>query len=145
MPRVTEILVGKPGPVLTISADASVYDAIERMVEHNVGSLVVLDGETVAGIFTERDHLRRVTLPERSPRLTPIREVMTERILCVDCETSIADCMGIMTQQRIRHLPVMRGDQLAGVISIGDLVKFVADSREVEVRHLTEYIMGERV
>lgn len=145
MPRVREILDRKPGAVQMLPADASVYEAVQRMVEHNIGSLVITEDGEVAGIFTERDHLRRVTLTEKPLRNTPVREVMTARLVIVDCDTSIEDCMAIMTRERIRHLPVMRDGEIAGVISIGDLVKYVSDEREVEVRYLTEYIRGERV
>lgn len=145
MPRVAEILAGKPGPVHTLSAEASVYDAVQRMVEHNIGSLVVLEDGEIAGIFTERDFLRRVSVPERPTRTTPLREVMTARLVCVDPDTTIHDCMAMMTRARIRHLPVVRGTELVGVISIGDLVKYLADEREVELHYLTEYIKGERV
>ena len=145
MPRVLEILAGKTGQVHSLTADDSVYDAIQCMVEHNIGSLVVLEDGELAGIFTERDHLRRVALPERPLRLTRLREVMTPTVICVDPDTSISECMAIMTRERIRHLPVVRERQLAGVISIGDLVKYVSDERAVEVRYLTEYIKGDRV
>jgi len=145
MPCVSEILVRKPHDVQTISAEASVYDAIQRMVEANIGALVVVEAGELVGIFTERDHLRRVTLGERSIRLTAIREVMTRRVLAVGPEATIGECMAIMTRERIRHLPVLRGRELAGMISIGDLVKYVSDEREVELRYLTEYIRGERV
>ncbi|MEO5616153.1 MAG: CBS domain-containing protein [Candidatus Eisenbacteria bacterium] len=145
MPRVSEILAGKDGQVHTLSADASVYAAVQRMVEHNIGSLVVLDDGEIAGIFTERDYLRRVSLPERPARLTPLRDVMTASIVCVGPDSSVQECMAMMTRERIRHLPVVRGAELVGVISIGDLVKYVSDEREVELRYLTGYIKGERV
>jgi CBS domain-containing protein len=145
MPCVSEILARKSGEVHTVSAESSVYDAIQHMVEQNIGALVVLDDGEVAGIFTERDHLRRVTLAEQPLRWTPVRAVMTERVVAVEPTGTIAECMAIMTRERIRHLPVVRGKQLVGMISIGDLVKYVSDEREVEVRYLTEYIKGERV
>lgn len=145
MPRISEILAGKNGRVHTLSADASVHDAVRSMVEHNIGSLVLLDNGEIAGIFTERDYLRRVSLPERPPKLTPVREVMTASPVCVGPDSGVQECMSLMTRERIRHLPVVRGGELVGVISIGDLVKYVSDEREVEVRYLTGYIKGERV
>ena len=145
MTRVREILDRKQGEVHTLDAGASVYDAIERLVKHNIGCLMVMDEGQIAGIFTERDHLRRVTLAEKPLRLTPVRDVMTVRLVIVDPDTSVEDCMSIMTSERIRHLPVVRDRQCVGVISIGDLVKYVSDERAVEVRYLTEYIKGERV
>ncbi len=145
MPRVSEILAAKPGPVHTLPSEASVYDAIRRMVEHNIGSIVVLDPKGIAGIFTERDILRRVALPEKPARETALREVMTARLVSVDPDASVDECMALMTRERIRHLPVVRGSELAGVISIGDLVKYVSDLRAVEVGDLTRYISGDRV
>jgi len=145
MSSISEILARKRREVFAIPADASVYDAIGSLVEHNVGALVVLDDGEVAGIFTERDHLRRVTLAEKPLRLTPVRAVMTERVVAVDPAATIDECMAIMTRERIRHLPVVRERELVGMISIGDLVKYVSDERATEVRYLTEYIKGERV
>jgi len=144
MARVRDILAGKPGPTHTIPLTATVYEAIQRMVEHNVGALVVTDDEGIAGIFTERDHLRRVTVPERPPRATPVREVMTSKLYYVEPETEVGVCMSLMTRERLRHLPVLEGKALVGMISIGDLVKHVADERALEVRHLTGYITGDR-
>lgn len=144
MPCVSEILARKSGDVFTLTAGASVYDAIHRMVEHNIGALVVTEDGELAGIFTERDHLRRVTLAEKPLRHTAVREVMTSQLVTVDPDAGIEECMAIMTRERIRHLPVVRSRRLLGVISIGDLVKYVSEERETEVRYLTEYIRGER-
>jgi CBS domain-containing protein len=142
MSRVADILASKGAHVHGIAGDASVHDAIEKMVEYNVGALIVRERDGIAGIFTERDHLRRVTLGGRDPRRTPVREVMTPRIICVEPHTLVADCMNLMTRERIRHLPVVAGREVVGLVSIGDLVKHVASERELEVRYLTEYITG---
>src|SRR6185436_15260637 len=115
-----------------------------RMLEAGVGSLLVVEGDAIAGIFTERDYLRRVTLEKRDPNTTAVRAVMTPRVIYVDSEKSVNECMAIMTQRRIRHLPVVDGHALCGVISIGDLVKFVSKEQAVEIRFLTEYITGRR-
>jgi len=144
MARVSEILAGKPGEVHALPADASVYDAIQSMVRHNIGSVVVMEEGELAGIFTERDVLRRVAIPERPARLTPLREVMTAHLVCVEPDTTIDDCMALMTRERIRHLPVVREGRIAGVISIGDVVKHASEEREAEVRSLTAYITGTR-
>ena len=144
MARVTDILQSKGAHVHTISADATVYHAIEKMVEYNVGALIVKDGRTIAGIFTERDHLRRVTLGDRDPRTTRIRDVMTPRLVCVEPVTSVEDCMAVMTRERIRHLPVVGGEEVVGLVSIGDLVKHVSSEQLVEIRYLTEFITGGR-
>ena len=142
MPRVADILAVKGSDVHSISPDATAYQAIDRMVQHNVGSLLVLKGDAIAGIFTERDYLRRVTLADRNPKTTLVREVMTERLIFVDPDKSIQDCMAIMTQGRIRHLPVVQSDRVVGMISIGDLVKHLSKEQEVEIRYLTQYITG---
>jgi CBS domain-containing protein len=142
MGRVSDILARKGRNVHAIQKDAAVFEALEQMVRHNVGSLIVLDGEAIAGIFTERDFLRRVALEQLDPKRTAVREVMTARLMCLDPERSVQECMAIMTQERIRHLPVLDGRKLAGMVSIGDLVKHLSDEREVEVRYLTDYITG---
>ncbi len=142
MAQVAHILATKGSQVHSIAPDASSYEAIERMVANNVGSLLVLDGDAIAGIFSERDFLRRVALRGLDARATPVREVMTTRILVVDPSRSIEDCMALMTQERVRHLPVVEGGRVVGVISIGDVVKTLSKVRESEVRSLTEYITG---
>ena len=142
MTRVADILAIKGSGVCEIAPEATVYEAIQKMVQANVGSLVVGTGGALAGIFTERDHLRRVTLEDRDPRTTPVRQVMTERVICVEREMSIRDCMAIMTRERIRHLPVLEGGRVVGVISIGDLVKHMSKEQEIEIRCLTDYVSG---
>lgn len=142
MARVADILAVKGGAVHRTGPDTTAYDAVAEMVERGVGSVVVTEGESVAGIFTERDFLRRVVLEDRDPRSTPVSAVMTPRIVCVEPSRPIEDCMAILTRQRIRHLPVVDGGRLVGVVSIGDLVKHLSAEREVEIRYLTEYITG---
>lgn len=142
MARVAEILAAKGGAVHRTGPETTAYDAVAAMVRHSVGSLLVTEGESIAGIFTERDYLRRVLLEDRDPRTTPVREVMTPRIVCVDPSHALEDCMAIMTRQRFRHLPVVDGGRLVGVLSIGDIVKHLSAEREVEIRYLTEYISG---
>lgn len=142
MARVADILAGKGGHVHCVDRAATVHEAIQAMVAHNVGSLVVLDGDEIAGIFTERDFLRRIAVHAHDPREIRVGEVMTEEVVCLDPSWTVDECMSVMTHQRIRHLPVIEGKRLAGMVSIGDLVKHVSDEREVEVRLLTEYITG---
>jgi CBS domain-containing protein len=144
MARVAEILAakGRGGAVRCTTPDTTAHAAISQMVQFGVGSLLVLEGREVVGIFTERDYLRSVVMQDRDARATRVRDVMTTRIVCVEPMRTLEDCMAIMTQQRFRHLPVMDGDELVGVISIGDLVKFLSNEREVELRYLTEYITG---
>lgn len=142
MARVAEILAAKGGAVHRTGPETSAYDAIAQMVEKSVGSVLVTEGDMIAGIFTERDYLRRVLLRDLDPRTTRVRDVMTPRIVCVDPARSLEDCMATMTQQRFRHLPVVEDGRVVGVISIGDLVKYLSAEREVELRYLTEYITG---
>ena len=142
MGRVAEILAKKGSQVHTLPGDATVYQAIAKMVEHNLGSLVIKDGDTISGIFTERDFLRRVALEQRDPRVTKVRDVMTAKLLFLGPNHSVEECMAIMTRERIRHIPVLEGGRLAGLLSIGDVVKHVSDEREVEVKHLTNYVTG---
>jgi CBS domain-containing protein len=142
MGRVADILAAKGSDVHGISADATVYECVEHMVRNNVGSVLVMTGGAVTGIFTERDYLRRIVLEGRTSRATPVRDVMTSRVICVEPETTIEHCMSIMSRERIRHLPVMEGNRLAGIVSIGDLVRRLSSEKEVEVRYLTDYIAG---
>ena len=140
MSSVADILGGKGREVLTIESAATVFQAIEKMVAANVGALLVDDGAGVVGIMTERDYLRRVTLQGRDEKETEVREIMSSPVIYVTPDTEIEECMALMTERRIRHLPVMDGDSLAGVISIGDLVKFQSREQRFQIRYLTEYI-----
>ena len=142
MDTVSSIIAVKGSDVHSVGPEASVYEAIERMVRHNVGCVLVREGSRILGNFTERDHLRRVTLEDHDAKRTRVREVMTSRLASVAPDRSVEECMAIMTEMRIRHLPVMDGDRLVGLISIGDLVKHVSKERAVEIRHLTDYITG---
>ena len=137
---VADILQGKQRDVLQIGGDASVLDAVKAMVEANVGSLLVTDGDGIAGIVTERDYLRRAALAERADAATPVREIMSAPVICVTPETSIDECMALMTERRIRHVPVVDGGALVGMISIGDLVKFQSTQQSVQIKYLTDYI-----
>jgi CBS domain-containing protein len=142
MGTVSKLLSGKNQEVLTIDREKSVFDAIRLMVEANVGSLIVTHGDVICGIFTERDYLRRIVLEGRTSKDTPVIEVTTERLVVVDPSRSVEECMSIMTSERIRHLPVIDGGKLIGLVSIGDVVKHLSREREAEVRYLTEYIAG---
>jgi CBS domain-containing protein len=138
--RLAEILEDKGGEVLAIDADASVFEAVERMVEKNVGSLLVTEGGEITGIVTERDYLRRVTLEGREERETPVREIMSSPLIVVTPETTIDECMALMTDRRIRHLPVVEEGEVVGLVSIGDLVKFQSRQQSFEIQYLTQYI-----
>ncbi len=140
MSSVADILRDKGGEVLTIGADATVYDAVERMVAADVGSLLVTEDGGIVGIVTERDYLRRVALEGREERETPVREIMSAPVIVVAPETEVEECMALMTAKRIRHAPVADGDDVVGLVSIGDLVKHRSREQSFQIRYLTEYI-----
>ena len=140
MNELSEILEEKGRQVLEIEADASVFEAVGRMVEANVGSLLVTDGGKVTGIVTERDYLRRVTLHGRTDEDTAVREIMSSPLIVATPETLVDECMALMTDRRIRHVPVVEGGEVVGVVSIGDLVKFKSKRQSFEIQYLTDYI-----
>ena len=140
MSTVTEILAGKGNEVLSVDADASVLEAAHQMIDANVGAMLVSVRGRINGIVTERDYLRRVTLEGRTDRETAVREIMSSPLIVVSPETTIEECMALMTEQRIRHLPVAEHGRIVGVISIGDVVKFQSQQQSVQIQYLTEYI-----
>jgi CBS domain-containing protein len=137
--RLAEILEEKGSAVLEIDADASVLDAVQTMVENNVGSLLVTEGGDVTGIVTERDYLRRVTLQGRT-EAAPVREIMSSPLVVATLETTVDECMAMMTDRRIRHIPVVDGEKVVGLVSIGDLVKFKSKLQSFEIQFLNDYI-----
>ena len=139
-----EMLIGRMGRrVHTAYESMTVFEAIGRMVKHNVGSLVVTDEEgELRGIITERDYLRRVALEGRSSKTTFVQEIMSSTLVCVEPSTEVEDCMRLMTEHRIRHLPVVSGRELVGIVSMGDIVSHLATERETTIRELTGYIQG---
>jgi CBS domain-containing protein len=143
MGQVSDILAAKGSAVLEIDAEATVFDAVSKMVDGNVGSLLVTEGGRLVGIVTERDYLRRVAIVGRDERTTPVREVMSAPIVYTTPESSIEECMAVMTERRIRHLPVLtESRQVMGVVSIGDLVKFQTREQSAQIKFLEEYISG---
>ena len=140
MNTLSEILVEKGLEVLRIDANASVLEAVEEMVESNVGSLLVSDGGEDVGIVTERDYLRRVALAGRTDRETAVREIVSSPLIVATPETTVDECMALMTDRRIRHVPVVDGGRVVGMISIGDLVKFKSALQSFEIKYLTDYI-----
>ena len=142
MVTVSQLLAIKGQVVHTIEATATVFDAIGKMVTRNVGALVVLDGADPVGVLTERDYLRKIALQGRSSRTTTVQEVMSERLICVGLDTEVEECMTLMTQKRIRHLPVLAEGSMCGIVSIGDIVKHLASDRKVQIEQLTAYIQG---
>jgi CBS domain-containing protein len=138
--KLAEILEEKGRDVLRIDADVSVFEAVQLMVKMNVGSLLVTEGGDIAGIVTERDYLRRVTLEGRTDHDTPVREIMSSPLIVVTPDTTIEECMAVMTDRRIRHLPVVENGEVVGLVSIGDLVKFKSQQQSFEIQYLTRYI-----
>src|SRR5262245_8844187 len=138
----SSILEEKNGDVLQIEGDATVFDAISKMVEANVGSLLVADEGEIIGIVTERDYLRRVTLEGRTEKETAVRDIMTSPLYVATPDTPIDECMALMTDRRIRHVPIVDGGEVVGVVSIGDLVKFISKQQAFEIKYLTDYITG---
>ena len=141
MSTVSEILDAKGRDVLQIDASATVFDAIKKMVDGNVGALLVTEGGDLAGIVTERDYLRRVTLEGRTEKGTQVSEIMSSPLVYVTPDTSVEECMAVMTERRIRHVPVFaEGRDLVGIVSIGDVVKFKSAEQDFQIKFLTEYI-----
>jgi CBS domain-containing protein len=142
MKTVREILAGKGRVIWSIQPDATVFEALQAMADNDVGALVVLDGETVAGVLSERDYARKVILHGRSSKELKVKEIMSSKVYFVKPEQNIEDCMALFTNKRVRHLPVMENERLTGVISIGDVVKAVIAEQEYTIKHLENYITG---
>ena len=140
MNTLLEILDEKGHEVLRIDAGASVLEAVEQMVEANVGSLLVTDRGDDVGIVTERDYLRRVALSGRTEEEILVREIISSPLIVATRETTVDECMALMTDRRIRHVPVVDGDTVIGIVSIGDLVKFTSKRQSFEIKYLTDYI-----
>ena len=140
MHTVAEILGEKGGAVFKIDGGATVFEAVKAMVEANVGALLVTDGDEIAGIFTERDYLRRIAVEGRRSRDTFVREVMSAPLIYVTPETGVDESMALMTDRRIRHAPVVEDGALVGMVSIGDLVKFISKRQSFQIQYLTDYI-----
>ena len=136
------LLSHKERSLWTISPDALVYDAIRLMSEKNVGALPVVDGLTLAGIISERDYMNKVMLKGKSSRETHVSEIMTRDVVSVGPDANITECMRIVTEHRIRHLPVVEGDHLVGIVSIGDLVKWIIATQKMTIEQLENYITG---
>jgi CBS domain-containing protein len=145
MTTVRHVLDMKGYQVWSVRPGDTVYDAIKLMADKDVGALMVLDGGRIAGIVTERDYARNVFLKGRGSPHTLVREIMARSVACVRPDRSIEECMAIMTERRVRHLPVVHGDELLGLVSIGDLVKSIISDREFVIEQLEHYISGIRM
>jgi signal-transduction protein with cAMP-binding, CBS, and nucleotidyltransferase domain len=143
MDTVKKLLQVKGNVIYSISAESSVYEALEKLESKNLGSLVVLeDNGTLDGIFTERDYARKVILKGRSSRDTKVRDIMTEDPIFVTPETKIDECMQIMVDKYIRHLPVMENNQVIGLVSIGDLVRYIIEEKDYIIQNLEHFIVS---
>ncbi len=138
--RVEQLLTDKGREVYTISPDATVLEALQKLAEHNIGALPVTENGRLAGIFSERDYARKVILRGRASRDTPVRESMTADVVTVTLTDDMAHCMQLMTAKRIRHLPVLEDGNLIGLISVGDVVKAVMDEQKFMIEQLESYI-----
>lgn len=137
---VQQVLGGKSHRVLSVSPDSTVFDALSLMAENDVGALIVLDGGRLVGIFSERDYARQVALLGKSSKDTCVRDIMTDKVLCVSPSQTVDDCMALMTDKHVRHLPVLEHKQVIGVISIGDVVKTVITEQQHFIEQLEQYI-----
>ena len=142
MSKVRNILSGKGKALFTISPDTLVIDALQLMYEKNVSALLITVGDRLVGIFSERDYARKLILQGKSSKDTYIREIMTEDLITVTPDTSIDTCMRLMTNHFIRHLPVLEGTTLVGILSIGDVVKFIIEEQKFIIENLEHYITG---
>ena len=140
MRTVAHLLESKKPGTWSISPDASVFEAIQLMADKAIGAVLVVEDKRLVGIMSERDYARKVILKNRSSKETPVRAIMTEKVICVTPGHTIEDCMAIMTEKKIRHLPVLQGEKLVGIISIGDVVRTLLSDREHTIQQLENYI-----
>ncbi len=140
--KVKDILKIKGNNALSVTPDTIIFDALHLMSEKNVGALLVMENEKLVGIFSERDYARKIILKGRTSLDTQVSEIMTEEVFTISPEDTINQCMGVMSGKRIRHLPVVQGDTVVGVISIGDVVKFIIEEQETVIEHFKVYISG---
>ena len=142
MKLVKHLLDSKGSDVISIAGDASVLDAIKLMADKAIGSLLVMDGDQLKGIVTERDYARKVIVKGRSSESTQVDEIMTEDVVTARTDQTVAECMSVMSERRIRHLPVVDDGKVTGMISIGDLVQAIIADQQEEIQHLEQYISG---
>ncbi len=139
---ISAVLQQKKITLWSVGPDTLVIDAIKLMAEKNIGALPVLAGPELLGVFTERDYTRKIALAGKSSRDTRVREVMTGRVITVAPGDSVADCMRLMTEHRVRHLPVLAADQVIGIVSIGDLVNWIISTQNATIEQMEQYITG---
>lgn len=142
MGNVRDIIKAKNHPLVTVNQHITVYEALKQMVDHNIGALLVTDENKLIGIFTERDYARKVILHGKTSKELLISEVMTDNLITVTPDDSVEDCMQLMTNEFIRHLPVIENNELFGIVSIGDVVKYIINEQKFIIEHLEHYIKG---
>lgn len=142
MANVTKLLESKGGEIISVSPDTGVRDAIAKMAEKSAGTALVMDGDKLVGIFSERDFIRKVILQDKCGTGVKVSEIMSTGLTTVTADTMLESCMEMMTEKRIRHLPVLEGDQVVGVVSIGDIVKYMVNEKDFEIKNLQSYISG---
>ena len=142
MTTVRQLLDEKGGKIWSIHPDATVFDAVAKMAEKDIGSLAVMDGDELVGIITERHYARNVVLKGKASPATPVRDIMERHVVIARPEQSVDQCMALMTEKRVRHLPVLEGEKPIGIISIGDLVKSIIGDQKFTIDQLEHYIHG---
>ena len=142
MKTVEDILNAKGHEAWAVKPDDTVFDAVKQMSDRGIGSLLVMDGDRLVGIVTERDYARKIILKDKSSKTSAVRDVMTTQVLCVTPERTVDECLALMTDKRARHLPVIENKKVVGVVSIGDLVKAVISEQQILIDQLQHYISG---
>ena len=142
MTMVRDILERKGHSLHSVAPDDTVLDALKLMAKENVGAVLVMSGDTVAGIFTERQYARNVFLKGKASPTTPVKDVMEAQVIYVEPEQTVDACLALMTEKRIRHLPVLSEDQLVGIVSIGDLMRSMIEERQFNIDQLVQYVRG---
>jgi CBS domain-containing protein len=142
MTTVRQLISQKGRIIWSIHADATVFDAVAKMAEKDIGSLVVMEGEQIVGLITERHYARNVVLKGKTSPALAVRDIMERRVIVAHPEQSLEQCMALMTEKRVRHLPVLEGEQLIGIVSIGDLVKSIIGDQKFTIDQLEHYLHG---
>ncbi len=144
MKTVNQLLHAKGREVWSVTPDTSVFDALKVMAEKNIGAVLVMEGDRLAGIFSERDYARKVILKGKASKELSVDEIMTEKVDCVNLSQTVRECMTLMTEKHHRHLPVLEEERVVGMISIGDVVKAIISDQEFTIEQLESYITGSR-
>jgi CBS domain-containing protein len=142
MANVSKLLEKKGKELISVSPNTGVRDAIAKMAEKSAGTALVMDGNKLVGIFSERDFIRKIYLQDKCGKSTKVSEIMSTSLTTVTADTALESCMEIMTEKRIRHLPVLDGDRVVGIVSIGDIVKHMVNEKDFEIKNLHSYITG---